>query len=518
MCSSFASGTEVQKAQAILQQRFLKDPLSKKKLWSGATKISKFNRKFGIVQKDSMLSEMDYTSCYETIDQFRPKIQVISMKSMLNKITQKERRVFIFKGPPGCGKTELISRVCRHWAKYYALRDFSLVLYVNIWDLHQSCTLQNIIDRQFTGSTVFRERICHWIEEEKGNGILFILDGFCHTYLLQSPLNKMNFLYSILSGSVNFSKSTVLIATTCLDFVKPLPANFIQFDILGLSDEQVGRQVIQHFEKKRAVDFLTYLAENPKIARLVSSPIFLIGSMYICAHVSYDDLPVTWTQLYTSLIAIVNEWHKGEFKEDNGTISLQSQLKNTLFENSRKVVENSGDLLVTIGKSLIHDAQECDHELLDHNFAVPYLQYFLFSLETLFNPNHMKLNKALKYKNAFAYFWYFLAGHGVETDSNKLLEQYYKTSVKRMTNCFSESAFMTAKQQENLSSETAEVGYTIVTTRDIQSILHCLPYMQDPYRVVFNETILGTQATEQFSRFLAADSWSSDYSGIKHLW
>ena len=389
------------------------------------------------------------------------------MKSMLNKITQKERRVFIFKGPPGCGKTELISRVCRHWAKYYALRDFSLVLYVNIWDLHQSCTLQNIIDRQLTGSTVFRERICHWIEEEKGNGTLFILDGFCHTYLLQSPLNKMNFLYSILSGSVNFSKSTVLIATTCLDFVKPLPANFIQFDILGLSDEQVGRQVIQHFEKKRAVDFLTYLAENPKIARLVSSPIFLIGSMYICAHVSYDDLPVTWTQLYTSLIALVNGWHKRqESKEHFGMISLQAQFKSALFENSRKVIKNSGDLLVTIGKSLIHEAEECDHELLDHNSAVPYLQYFLFSLETFFNPNHKKLDKALKDRNASAYFWYFLAGYGVESDSNKLLKQYYEKNVIKMTNCFSECAFVTAKQQENLSSVTAEVGMTVVTTRD----------------------------------------------------
>ena len=87
-----------------------------------------------------------------------------------------------------------------------------------------------------------------------------------------------------------------------------------------------------------------------------------------------------------------------------------------------------------------------------------------------------------------------------------------------MTNCFSECAFVTAKQQESLSSVTAEVGRTVVTTRDILSILHCLPYMQDPYRVVFNETILGTQATEHFSRFLAADSWSNDYSGIKHLW
>ena len=516
MCYFFASGTEIQKAQAVLRQRFLKDPLSKMKLWSGAPKITKFNRKLGVVQKNDILSKLDYTSCCETIEQFSQRIQVISMKSMLNKITQKESRVFVFNGPPGCGKTELISRVCSTWAKCHALREFSLVLYVNIWDLHQGCTLQDMIDRQFTGSTVFREKVCHWIEEEKGNGILFILDGFCHTCLLQSPLKRRDVLYDILSGSSNFSKSTVLIATTCLDFVKPLPSNFTQFDILGLSDEQIGRQVIQHLEKTRAVDFLTYLAENPEVGVLVSLPLWLIGSMYICAHVSYDDLPVTWTELYTSLIAIVNEWHKQESEEGFGMISLQSQLKNTLIENSRKVVENSGDLLVTIGNSLVHRAEENGCELLDHNSTVPYLQSFFLSLETLFNPNHKNLDKALKDKNTSAYFWYFLAGHGVET--NELLKQHYEKGVIKMTNCFSESVFVTAKEQANLSSVTAEVGRTVVTTRDIHSILHCLPYMKDPYRVMFNESILGIQATKHFSRFLAADTWNKDYSGIKHLW
>ena len=230
----FDLGTEVQEAQEIFQQKFLNDPFPKRKLWCGAPKLPKFDRKFGIIQNAPLLSQLDYTSCYEMMDQFPSEIQELSMKSILNKIAQRERRVFIFKGPPGCGKTELMSRVCSYWARHYTLRQFSLVLYVNNWDLHKGCSLQDLIDKQFKGSTVSSAKICHWIKEEKGNRMLFILDGFCHKYrehrcasgVGAPPLNTQLFrlalqwgdmLSDIMFGRSSFHKSTVIISTTCSD-------------------------------------------------------------------------------------------------------------------------------------------------------------------------------------------------------------------------------------------------------------------------------------------------------------
>ena len=472
---------------------------SKRKLWIGAPKLAKFNRRFGIIQNAPLLSELDYASCYEMMDQFPSEIQELSMKSKLNKITQKESRVFVVKGPPGCGKTELMSRVCSYWAKHYALRQFSLVLYINIWDLHQGCTLQELIEMQFKGSTVSSEKVCHWIEEEKGNGILFVLDGFCHKYLCRSPLQEGEILSDILSGHSSFSKSTVVLSTTFSDFVKPLCENFTQFEILGLSHEQIGKQVIQHFESERAVNFLTYLAENPEIKGLVSSPSYLVGSMYIFTRISYDDLPVSWTQLYTSLVVLISEWHTRELRKGFGTDSLQSQFEKRLYENSRKVIKSSGNMIETFGKLLIHNAEDCDHELPDHNSAVPYLEYFLFSLPTLLNPDRKKIGKALKDKDAFAYFW-------------------HKKNILKMKNCSSESEYVTAEQQADLSSLTAKVGRTVVTTCDIHSILHCLPYMKDLHTMVLDKCFLGTWGMRELSKFIAADSWTNDYSGIMHLW
>ena len=491
-----------------------------RKLWSGAPKLSKFNRKFGIVQNAAVLAELDYTSCYEMMDQFPSEIQEISIKSVLNKIAQRETRVFVFKGPRGCGKTELMSRVCSYWARHYALREFTLLLYVNVWDVHQGCSLQNLIDRHFKGSTAFNEKICHWIKEEKGNGIIFLLDGFCREYLDQSPLHSKDVLHGILSGTSDLSKSTVVIATTCSEFVNPLCYKYIQFEILGLSGEQIGKQVVR---QNRAADFLRYLAENPEILSSVSSPSCLIGIMYVCAHISDEvDLPVTLTQLYTSLVVLVNKWYKGELSKDLATNSLQIHFKSILLESSVKIIKNSGDLFATLCRSFIHNAEGCDHVLQDCNSAVPYLQYFVFSLGTVLKHNYKAIvvedKDTTLNRNTYAYFWYFLAGLGVKANCNKLLKQYYKRDILKTTNCLAEAEYVTAEQQADLSSLTVEVSQRVVTTHEIYSILHCLPCMKDPYTVVLDKCIFGRQAMREFSRFLATDSWTNEYSGIEHLW
>ena len=65
---------------------------------------------------------------------------------------------------------------------------------------------------------------------------------------------------------------------------------------------------------------MSYLTENAEIHALVSSPTYLIAIVYIVTHISYNSLPMTWTQLYISLVVLVIEWHKGELNNDFSTI------------------------------------------------------------------------------------------------------------------------------------------------------------------------------------------------------
>ena len=518
VCSFFVYclilGVEIHKAQKFLQQNFMRDSISKKKLWCGAPRLSRFNRRFGIVKNAQLLSDVDYTCCYEMMNQFSSEIQELSMKSVLNMITHKKWRVYIFKGPPGCGKTEVISRMCDYWARHYALRNFILVLYVNIWDLHRDFSLQDLIDRQFKGSTVNNEEICRWITKGKGHRVLFILDGFCREYLYQSQLHSGNVLYHIISGSSNFSKARVVVASTCCsDIVRYLYCKYIKIEVLGLSDEQIGKEIVRHFDSERAADCLSYLTENAEIHALVSSPTYLIAIVYIVTHISYNSLPMTWTQLYISLVVLVIEWHKGELNNDFSTISLQSHFKSVLLKYCSEVVEDPGDVLANIGKLLLNDVEEHDNELPDHNSAVPYLQYFSFALEALLDPDFVLDDDAVLGKESFTYFWYFLTELGGKTNSKKLLNKYYQNDWLKMANCVYENREVTAKQQSDLPSQKAEVIKRIVTTREIHSILHFFPYMHDPHSVIFKKCYIGTQATKELAKFLAAGS-----SGLWQLW
>ena len=201
---------------------------------------------------------------------------------------------------------------------------------------------------------------------------------------------------------------------------------------------------------------------------------------------------------------------------------MQSHFKNILLENGRKIIKNTGNLVATIAKLLIRDAEDCDHKLPDHNSVVPYLEHFLFALETGLSKDPHKAAEYTKLtqsdKDEVAHFWRFLAGLRAETISMNLLKHYHKRNTLKLTNCLFEADYVTAEQQADLSSLTAEVGRTVVTTHDIHSILHCLPYMKDPCTVVLDKCNIGRQAMREFSRFLAADSWTNEYSGIKHLW
>ena len=515
---SYYIGIEIRKAQDVLQQKFRKDLISKKKLWCGVTKLSKFNRRFGIVKDAQLLSDVDYTCCYEMMNQFSSEIKELSMKAVLNMVTHRKWRVYIFKGPPGCGKTELISRVCDYWARHYALREFILVLYVNIWNLHRGFSLQDVIERQFKDSTVNNEEICQWIKKKKGHGVLFILDGFCCEYLYQSQLHSGDVLYQILSGSSNFSEARVVVASTCCsDIIRYIHCKYIKIEVLGLSDGQIGKEIVQHFDNEGAVDCLSYLAENAEIYALVSSPTYLIATMYIITHIPYDTLPITWTQFYISIVVLVIQWHKGELNNDFSIISLQSHFKSILLNYCSEVVEDPGDVLANVGKLLLDDVEEHDNELPDHNSALPYLQYFSSALEALLDPDFVINDDAILSKESFTYFWYFLAGLGVK-EEKKLLNRYYKNDWLKTANCVYENGYATAKQQTDLVWHKAEVIGRVVTTRDIHSILHCLPYMHGSRSVVFNKCYMGTQAAKELAKFLAAGYWSNDNRGILQLW
>ena len=294
---------QYKKTRKLLQEAYLSE--ESVPLWTGAPKLLQFDRRLGRVtgNTDERLRDIDYSSRLETMH-FSSKIATVSIKSFVNGIAiakEKNHPVFI-KGPPGSGKTVLLRRVCAFWARGFCLRKFTLVLWLDL-KAHPSGSL-NLPLRTLLSYSLPRDShlgsIRQWLERQGTQDILIVVDG-----VEGQAYNKWTLFLEWLAGT---KASVILTATSPVKIKDPTTygASYMilcQYDMLGLSQDQISKQVIHHYghDPSRAEEFLMYISEAHEIRALCSSPPYLVAVLFVFDSVSTTDLPNTWTQLFSSL-------------------------------------------------------------------------------------------------------------------------------------------------------------------------------------------------------------------------
>ena len=473
--------------------------VQKKRADSRDSMVKEFTRSLGVVQDtDKLLKHLDYTCHYEMVEQYPSITKTVTVKSFLNTISERKSRYFLIKGPPASGKTLLMDKVSTYWAKQYALRNFALLLNINIWEYPSCKTLHDLI-RQFFLHLPSTNEVCNLIQEKDGDKILFILDGFNR----RTAIEEGGFFDGLLSGSV-LKKSAVVITTSSSQYTRPLDCsrNCTHYEILGLNSSQIARQITQHLTPEDASEFLFYLADNPKIGTLSSFPIYLSMILDVCLNHPILQLPTTWTELLSLFVA------------NQHSISFQSQpLRDTLLKTVRAAVAKD-NFPAIVRPFLVESAQHIPFDgQKDHHFPMPLIRYFLRSLLVCIAETKCKVYDAKQ--NTSNYFYQFLTGHGSDK-LQKLLKIHYKDSILRLSNCLYEAGEASPDEMELLSSMTAAVSDTAVTAGDIHSILHCLKFTRDPHRLSLSNCVLGTSALKLISRHLAA-SLVTDGSTLTEL-
>ena len=291
----------VQKARHVLQQAYLtprSDPL-----WPGAPKMMEFNQRLGRIRdttRSSDLLTVNYSSHIETLDNFPAQVEAVSVKSFLNAVSLRHQRSFLLKGPDGSGKTVLFRRACSLWAEGLCWRKFKLILWVDM-DLlakvlepkHEQSLI--IFMQYVVPDGVDLEGIYDWVCIHDGQDTIVILDG-----IDPDTYNKCKlFLDKILSGHWFGKACIITTSTSSLNFLSRV--KFSQYDLLGLTHDQVARQVISHYDDRKAEDFFTYISAVPDIKVLCSNPSCLAAVLYVFDNVYPNELPATWTQLFTQL-------------------------------------------------------------------------------------------------------------------------------------------------------------------------------------------------------------------------
>ena len=218
----------------------------------------------------------------------------------MNTVTKRKDRFFLIKGPPSSGKTALLRRVCAFWARGFCLRKFTLVLWLDV-KAHPSvaavsdASLSTLLSYSLPrGSNL--DSIQQWLERHGTQDVLIVIDGVEGHNSRVLVDTKASIVLAAASPIQMWYPSTW--SQYSKDYIYPH-----QYNLLGLSQDQISRQVIHHYclNTARAEEFLMNISEAHDVRALCSTPAYLAAVLFVFDNVSTTDLPNTWTQLFTSL-------------------------------------------------------------------------------------------------------------------------------------------------------------------------------------------------------------------------
>ena len=217
----------------------------------------------------------------------------------LFKILHNKRTCILLEGAPGIGKSTLSFQIWKTWASDREKSDFfsQYQLAIPLW-LNNS-NIQNIqspwelfpSDDRDISKSVYEK-----VKERRGQGVLFILDGFDELPLQQTKEDSI--FFKLISGSLpSLSRADIIVSTRHSPAFFPNKVSFSQkFEIIGFTEAGI-KSYIESMACKESTVLDTYL----QIKGCLHVPLNLVCLIEIVKD--NQRLPETLTKLYASLVS-----------------------------------------------------------------------------------------------------------------------------------------------------------------------------------------------------------------------
>ena len=515
----FLLDAALQETRKLLQDAYLSE--ESQPLWTGAPELLQFDLRLGKVteETDKRMRNIDYSSHFESLEHFSPEIETVSIKSFVNAVAmgQGNDHLFYIKGPPSSGKTALLRRVCAFWAQGFCLRKFTLVLWLDLKahpsapsDFSHKDFLRTLLHYSLPRGSHL-DSIQQQLERHGTQDILTVVDG-----VEGQAYNEWKPFLGWLGGT---KISVILAGTSPIQIEDHTRStwyahylNPCQYDMLGLSLDQISKQVIHHYwhNTSEAEEFLMYISEAHDIRALCSRPLYLAAILFVFDSVSTTDLPNTWTQFFSSL-----KHSLFRLSSVSDSVDTNPRTRNTsVLGHDTLTILASKAYMVTSTNSAFdwgHDYPNfCSQVSPPYYcnvtpakcccFTLPLLQYYLCAQHILSLPHRQHI-PILNAKTVPQYVRQFYVG--LCNSSKKTYMILTHKDIFMYAACESEVAI---KVLQNVMTPELTFKKQLMTSFDIHHIFQAVHHSGLMCKLEFHQCLFGSQTFETMAKWLRAYS------------
>ena len=206
----------------------------------------------------------------------------------------------LIEGHAGIGKTTFVKEICIEWAEGKLLTSDKLLLLLLLRDPNvQKITNEKKLIEHFTKSTSKIVQLSSYLEDNHGDGVTLIIDGFDE---LNTALRQESFFTELIEKR-RLPKAKIVVtsrpsATACLHDVVDRRLEILGFE--QSSRKQYVTGALQDSPSKLE-KLQTHFKQYPNIDAICYIPLIMSIIVYLCMC-QPDDLPPTATKMYASFI------------------------------------------------------------------------------------------------------------------------------------------------------------------------------------------------------------------------